>query len=638
MILTIIIPAYNAEPYIWELLQCLEKQIHNQPDVEVIVVDDGSKKPLKLPAEYTWCTLLRQKNQGASAARNTGLDAAKGQYIAFIDADDLVSDNYIQTIVNKAKAEKFDYCYMSWKGFGGWNIQVKLNSINDTFPPFNLCVWNRIYKRSMIGKVRFNTSKVVAEDAQFIRDVKEEGKKKAFISDFMYYYRSNTPDSLTKRVTNGLLRHKRIVYNLPVVPDSEKLLAEIKEADKTAEVIVMTNENHLKDLDKYAMVIPPRKMVGTELRGQFTPLFAKQVEPLVTQVVLFIDNLFDIGGIETFTYNFCRWMHSYYDITVLYTKNVAESQRVRLLPYADIVKANNTPIVCDVAINCRINLVLPTNVQAKKKINLVHTCKMQPNYRIADKPDEIYYVSNACRESFGDNTGGVVYNLTCPEPVKQRPIRLVSACRLTWEKGKNRMFQLASKINELGINFTWEVFTSEIPDVKLSEVPNGLVFRQQTLDVKQWIKAADFYVSLSTWESFGYSIVEALELGTPVITTPLPVLSEIGFIEGTNGFTVPMNIDDLGSHYLKAILTSNLKFQYSRKVDNERIVNHWREILGDMIPTRKAPAKNAKTCYVLIDYFDAELDRFVNKGEYLLVSPKRAKIGETSGFYRIDDV
>ena len=57
-----------------------------------------------------------------------------------------------------------------------------------------------------------------------------------------------------------------------------------------------------------------------------------------------------------------------------------------------------------------------------------------------------------------------------------------------------------------------------------------------------------------------------------------------------------------------------------------------------IISARKAPAKGAKVCYVLQDYFDAELDRYVNKGEYLLVGPKRAKIGETSGFYRIDDV
>ena len=72
-----------------------------------------------------------------------------------IDADDLISDKYVETILNKAKTEKFDYLYMSWKAFGGWGIDVHLTSIDQQFPPFNLCVWNRVYKRSMIGDLSF---------------------------------------------------------------------------------------------------------------------------------------------------------------------------------------------------------------------------------------------------------------------------------------------------------------------------------------------------------------------------------------------------------------------------------------------------------------------------------------------------
>ena len=90
MKLSIIIPAYNAEPYIDKLIERLEPQISK--DIEVIVVDDGSKKPYKGPK---WAKVIRQENGGASAARNTGLDKAKGDYIAFIDADDLVTEDYI---------------------------------------------------------------------------------------------------------------------------------------------------------------------------------------------------------------------------------------------------------------------------------------------------------------------------------------------------------------------------------------------------------------------------------------------------------------------------------------------------------------------------------------------------------------
>ena len=628
MLLSIIIPAYNAEPYIWELLTTLEQQI--TPEVEVIVIDDGSKKPLKLPERYTWAKLITQKNQGVGAARNAGIRAAKGDYIAFIDADDLVVEDYISRLINVIKCENPDYIYMSWKSFP-WAYEVRLKSLEDKFPPFNLCVWNRVYKRSMIGDVRFNTQKKVAEDAQFIRDVKEEGKKKAFIPEIMYLYRSDTPDSLTKRVTAGTLEHKRIVYNLPEVKEDPELLKEVIEADKTAEVIILTNNNMMPELEKYAMVITPREITGTELRGEWTHLFRKQPEAYRTQVVLYIDNLYVIGGIETFTYNFVKTMHKYYDIAVVYCKNIAKEQLRRLLPYADVIKADR-PICCNVAINCRINLVLPATVHADKKINLVHTCKMQPNYRIADDPDEIYFVSETCKESFGI-PGGVIYNLTVKDPV-QRPIRLVSACRLTWEKGQNRIIELAKRISALGILYTWEVFTSEIP--KLSDIPDGLVFRKQSLDVRSYIAAADFYVSPSDWESFGFSMVEALELGVPVISTPLPVLKEIGFIEGQNGFVIPFDIKELGDHYLKTILSSELTFKYSRKADNERIVKQWQKILGDTTPKRKrVSAPGCVWCVALKDINDQALGRSVKAGDYVEMPEKRAKIGAERGCYAI---
>ena len=109
-LLSIIIPAYNAEPYIDKLINALKPQVTT--DTEVIVVDDGSKMPYTAP--YKWVHVIRQDNGGASAARNTGLDAAKGKYIAFIDADDLVSANYLDLIRAKI-AEGCDYIYLSWQ-------------------------------------------------------------------------------------------------------------------------------------------------------------------------------------------------------------------------------------------------------------------------------------------------------------------------------------------------------------------------------------------------------------------------------------------------------------------------------------------------------------------------------------------
>ena len=622
--LSVIIPAYNAEPYINELLDCLAPQI--TPEVEVIIIDDGSKKPFE--TSYKWCQVFRQKNAGASAARNTGLDMAKGQYIAFIDADDLVSDNYIATIINKAKTDKFDYCYLSWRAFGGWNMQVHLQSVEQKFPPFNLCVWNRVYKKSMIGDVRFNVLKPCAEDAQFIRDVKEEGRKKSFISDYMYFYRSNAQDSLTKRAAAGKVETRRIVYNLPTVTkDMDYLVGEFKELDKDTEVILMTNSNELPELENYAMVIRPQRISGTELRGESTPLFRLVEKPLRTQVCIYVARLYDIGGIETWTYNFCRHMHKYYDIMVLWDKDMDPNQRKRLLPYAVVVRNTKQHIVCDTLINCRTSVPLPRNITYNKYILVVHTCKMQPHWKLPEA-EKYIFVSEAAKKSYGVE-GEVIHNMTYPEKTVKKPLLLVSATRLSWEKGEDRIQRLAKILHAKGILFTWLVFSDHEP----RQYMDGLVYRKPTLDIKAYIKQADWFIQLSTMEAFCYSIVEALELGTPVLSTPLDVLPEIGFKVGENGYILPFEVGECKD--IEKILYTDLKgFKYA--YNNENLIAKWREELGDTQPTtKKPPKKGYRKVIALRDYFDSPLNRSVKENEILEVPEKIALQGVAAGFYDV---
>ena len=624
MKLTIIIPYYNGGRYTEELLKQLEPQITK--DVEVILVDDGSKIPFK--TDYSWIKVIRQKNAGASAARNTGLDHAKGEYIAFIDADDLISDKYIETILNKAKTEKFDYCYMSWLAFGGWSMNIHLTSIDQQFPPFNLCVWNRVYKRSMIGDIRFNVLKPCAEDAQFIRDVKEEGRKKSFISDYMYFYRSNAADSLTKRAKAGKVETRRIVYNLPAVTkDMAYLIDEFKELDKDTEVILMTNRNELPELANYAMIINPQRISGTELRGEKTDLFRQVEQPIRTQVCIYVSQLYDIGGIETWCYNFVRHMSRYYNILILWDKGMDPEQRRRLLPFAMVVRNTKKPIVCDTLLNCRTSVPLPQNITYDKYLMIVHTCKMQPHWRLLGAEGYIF-VSEAAKRSYNQE-GMVIHNMTYPEKIDKKPLLLVSATRLSWEKGEDRIQRLAAMLHARGILFTWLVFSDHEP----KQYTDGLVYRKPTLDIKAYIKQADWFIQLSTMEAFCYSIVEALELGTPVLSTPLDVLPEIGFKEGENGFVIPFDVTECKD--IEKLLYTDLKgFKYS--YDNKKLIEQWREVLGDTEPVpRKKPQKGFRRVIALRDYFDTPLNRSVKENEVLEVPEKIAQQGVSAGFYEI---
>lgn len=188
-LLSILIPTYNRNESLIKLLQKLQPQI--QDEVEVIVVDDHSDNQLKLEfPSWLKYIVLEENSGGASIPRNVGLDNAKGKYIAFIDADDMVSDDYIQTILDKAK-EDWDYCYISWK-CSTHNVIIK-----DEPPSWNCCVWNCIYKRDLIGNIRFRKDLIMAEDYYFNKEVRK-GKREN-ITDILYYYNQNSKDSLTKK-------------------------------------------------------------------------------------------------------------------------------------------------------------------------------------------------------------------------------------------------------------------------------------------------------------------------------------------------------------------------------------------------------------------------------------------------------
>lgn len=618
MELSIIIPAYNAEPYLSALLNRLATQIRD--DVEVIVVDDGSETAVK--TNHAFAKVVRQKNGGAGSARNKGIDIANGRYIAFIDADDLVSEDYVSLVLEQTKNDP-DYIYLSWKTMeGGWKAGVTLKSVKDEFPPYNLCVWNRIYKKDLIGETRFNTKKAIAEDAEFIRTV-QKGPNKAFIGKVVYFYR-DTPNSLTKRFSRGEVAMRRVVYHYKhVTKDMTYLIDEFRELDKDAEVILMTDKNELPELSNYAMVVRPGPMKGTELRGEPTKYFMKIKEPIKTQVVIWTEKTYEIGGIETFIYSLCMNLCKYYDIMVLYDK-MAPAQIERLIPFVDVRKNGDTPIICDTLIVNRIIDSLPKNVTFKKSVQMVHGVK-HSDYHVPQDKDIIVSVSEAVKESFGKETeNSVVIRNMVSKPKKKKALLLISTSRLdTADKGEARMLKLAGLMDKAGVNYVWLCFTNK---KKPAGAPDKMVYMEPTLNIMSYVAMADYLVQLSDHEAFCYSMVEALQVGTPVIMTPISVLKELGMIDGENGYIVPF---DIPTDYDVKKFLNVPTFEY--KFDNKESVKRWRKLLGNTKPNGYKPPE-----LVLIKctakYYDVELDRTIKPGEEYLVTKERAEIIKGAGY------
>ena len=155
MKLSIIIPYYNAKQYTDELLKVLAPQI--TPEVEVLLIDDGSTEPFK--SRYKWLKVTRQKNKGGAGAKNTGMDKAQGDYITFVDADDMIPEYYIERLLEKIDATDADVIDFSWKSLStdGTQHNYKLNNDNDRLKNPSVCT--RAFKRSYIGDMRMNEKK-----------------------------------------------------------------------------------------------------------------------------------------------------------------------------------------------------------------------------------------------------------------------------------------------------------------------------------------------------------------------------------------------------------------------------------------------------------------------------------------------
>lgn len=192
MLLSIITPYYDTLEYTKNLSKILIPQLNNE--VEWIIIDDGchEKELDKINANV----IHTPNNSGnASIPRNIGIEKSIGKYIAFIDSDDTVSDNYIELILDKIKASDFDYCYI------GWETDSYKYLIEEEPSKWNTCVWNCIYKRKIIGDIRFNPNSNMGEDKEFNQKVRKG--KRDNILEILYHYNYGRPNSLTTLYSNG---------------------------------------------------------------------------------------------------------------------------------------------------------------------------------------------------------------------------------------------------------------------------------------------------------------------------------------------------------------------------------------------------------------------------------------------------
>ena len=203
VLVSVIIPAYNVGNYLEECVRSLLCQTYRK--YEIIIIDDGSTDSTyivgkKLALENNKIKIFHQENQGVSVARNVGMQKARGEYYIFVDADDTVAPQYIDTLVTCV--EKAD---MGMIGFTSekdkLTILVKREIVYDSASNIIqniLCetnydgyLWDKIFQRRIIEKnhMKFKKNIVVWEDLLFVLEYLENCKQAAILDDNLYYYR-----------------------------------------------------------------------------------------------------------------------------------------------------------------------------------------------------------------------------------------------------------------------------------------------------------------------------------------------------------------------------------------------------------------------------------------------------------------
>ena len=620
--LSIIIPCYNAEPYIYELLKVLDEQVTK--DVEVILIDDGSKKPIE--SNYKWLTLIRQENGGVSKARNKGLEMAKGEIIGFIDADDLVSKNYVSYILSRA-GEDWAYMDLSWKSLEDNKYIYKLRNDTDSLP--NPSASTRVFKRAFIGDTRFPENKDAAEDEYFTRHLGLKDAKHVCAPDFMYFYRITTPQSTTKNYMDGKTQTKRIGYYFNhVTRDMTFLIDEIKALDETHEVFLMTKKNDIPELEKYCQVVYPRKMSVYEARGETNKYFEEEPKAIHTQVIVYTAQTTLISGIATFTYAFCKNMNEYYDITVVYNSMPPE-QLSKLIPIVRCVKNNpHQTMICDTIIVNSILDTIPKNIVYKKSVQMVH-CVKQQYFTIPKHRDYIVNVSGASKKSFGAEAkdGIVIHNLSVVEKT-QKALLLVSSFRAganDKQGNDDRCRKFSQLLDNAKIKYIWLYFA----DKPIAREPENMIYCGYKQDIKPYVAKADYMILLSGAEAYSYSLLEALELKTPVIVTPLSQNEDMRIEDGKNGYIVPFEVNEFDVEKILKVP----KFEY--KQDNKKIIEQWRTLLGDSKPQGDYKPVDVVVVTVIREYKDIVLDKVLRVDDIQTMQYERAMELVEKGFVQI---
>lgn len=216
-LVSVIIPVYNGEQYVKPCLEMMVNQSYQ--NLEIIVVDDGSAdQSASMTADYPVKLIKNDKNRGLSAARNTGIDAAKGEFIHFMDVDDAINLDYYQALVQAIVETNSDIACGEILNEGrpqksqAFKKQIVYTTTSDkleaTYVGKMGFVWRYLFKIDFIKKhnLLFQEGRLM-EDLMFSLPAVYFAERLVVVPKAKYTYRSHENSIMTNK--DKIFRKKR---------------------------------------------------------------------------------------------------------------------------------------------------------------------------------------------------------------------------------------------------------------------------------------------------------------------------------------------------------------------------------------------------------------------------------------------
>ena len=220
-LISIIVPVYNGQDYLENCIKSLQAQTY--PRKEIIIVNDGSTDRTgdvcrKLAQKYDNIQVISLNDEGVSVARNAGIDKANGEYLMFVDADDRIHSEMLQSlydILRRTNSDVSGCSFFSWTKEEEWENGIRLK--DDKFDKTHIFqrdefleeiaegrdtrCWAKLYKRSVIGQHRFREGLSIGEDMLFLLDILPDVGKMVSIDFKGYGYYQNPVGAMKRKFT-----------------------------------------------------------------------------------------------------------------------------------------------------------------------------------------------------------------------------------------------------------------------------------------------------------------------------------------------------------------------------------------------------------------------------------------------------